>query len=126
MKLKEALKDIFGDNELKKLIKSYDIIGDIILIRIHPDLESKSVIIAEALQKIYPNVRSVTAVPLYSYTDKLYRTRDLKVIWGDENLETTHKESGCLFKVNPRYVFSLLGYLTKGCELPKKFCLAKK
>ena len=105
MKLKEALKDILGDNELKKLIKSYDIIGDIILIRIHPDLESKSVIIAEALQKIYPNVRSVTAVPLYSYTDKLYRTRDLKVIWGDESLETTHKESGCIFKVNPRYVF---------------------
>jgi len=105
MKLKEALKGILEDNELKKLIASYDIIGDIILIRIHPDLESKRVIIADALHKIHPRVRSVTAVPLYSYTDKLYRTKDLEVIWGDENLETTHKESGCFFRVNPRSVF---------------------
>ncbi len=105
MKLKDALKDVLEDNELRKLIKSYDLIGDIILIRIHPDLESKREIIAEALHKIYPRVRSVAAVPLYSYTDKLYRTRDLEVIWGDENLETTHKESSCLFRVNPRYVF---------------------
>ena len=105
MKLKEALKGVLEEDELRKVVKSYDIIGDTILIRVHSDLESKRGIIAEALHKIYPHVRSIAAVPLYAHTDRVYRTRDLEVIWGDENMETTHKESGCLFKVNPKRVF---------------------
>ena len=105
MKLKEALKGVLEENELRKVVKSYDIIGDTILIRVHSDLESKRGIIAEALHKIYPHVRSIAAVPLYAHTDRVYRTRDLEVIWGDEDMETTHKESGCLFKVNPKRVF---------------------
>ena len=105
MKLKEALKGVLEESELKKVVKSYDIIGDTILIRVHSDLESKRGIIAEALHKIYPHVRSIAAVPLYAHTDRIYRTRDLEVIWGDENMETIHKESGCLFKVNPKRVF---------------------
>jgi len=105
MKLKEALKGVLEESELKKVVKSYDIIGDTILIRVHSDLESKRGIIAEALHKIYPHVRSIAAVPLYAHTDRIYRTRDLEVIWGDENMETMHKESGCLFKVNPKRVF---------------------
>lgn len=105
MKLKEALKGVLDESELKKVVKSYDIIGDTILIRVHSDLESKRGIIAEALHKIYPHVRSIAAVPLYAHTDRIYRTRDLEVIWGDENMETMHKESGCLFKVNPKRVF---------------------
>jgi tRNA (guanine37-N1)-methyltransferase len=105
MKLKEALKDVLENNELKKLVKSYDIVGDILIIKIHPDLESKREILAEALHKIYPRVRTIAAVSLYAHTDELYRTRDLEVIWGDENMETIHKESGCFFKVNPKHVF---------------------
>lgn len=105
MQLKEVLKDVLEETEQKKLIRSYDIVGDIILIRIHPDLESKREIIAEALHKIYPRVRTIAAVPLYAHTDELYRTRDLEVIWGDGSTETTHKESGCFFKVNPKHVF---------------------
>ncbi len=105
MKLKEALKEVLAENELTKLIKSYDIIGDIIIIKLHPELESKSEIIAEALRMIYPRVRTIAAVPLYAHTEVLYRTRDLEVIWGDENTETTHKECGCIFKVNLKHVF---------------------
>ena len=103
--LRKELKGVLEESELKKVIKSYDVIGDTILIKVHPDLESKKVIIAEALHKIYPHVRSIAAVPLYAHTHRLYRTRDIEVIWGDENMETTHKESGCLFKVNPKRVF---------------------
>jgi tRNA (guanine37-N1)-methyltransferase len=105
MKLKEALRDALDEDELKKLIKSYDVVGDIIILKIHLELESKCEIIAEALRRIYPRVRTIAAVPLYAHTDELYRTRDLEVIWGDENLETTHKESGCSFKVSLKHVF---------------------
>ena len=103
--LRKELKGVLEESELKKVIKSYDVIGDTILIKVHPDLESKRGIIAEALHKIYPHVRSIAAVPLYAHIHGLYRTRDIEVIWGDENMETTHKESGCLFKVNPKRVF---------------------
>ncbi|MDI6811684.1 MAG: class I SAM-dependent methyltransferase family protein [archaeon] len=105
MKLKEALKGVLDKNELSKLIKSYDIIGDVIIIRIPSDVYSKREIIAEALHKIYPRVRTIAAVSLYAHTDELYRTRDVQVIWGDENLETTHRESGCIFKVDLKHVF---------------------
>ena len=106
MNLKDVLRGLLDENELTKLIKSYDVIGDIIIIKNHPELESKREIIAEALHKIYPRVRSIAAVPLYAHTDELYRTRrDLEVICGDKNMETTHKESGCIFKVNLKHVF---------------------
>jgi tRNA (guanine37-N1)-methyltransferase len=105
MKLKEALKDVLDEDELSKQTKSYDIIGDIIIIRIHPELESKRAIIADALHKIYPRVRAIAAIPLYSHTAELYRTRDLEVIWGDNIMETTHRESGCVFKVDLKRVF---------------------
>ncbi|MDI6886446.1 MAG: class I SAM-dependent methyltransferase family protein [archaeon] len=105
MKLKEALKGVLDENELTKLIKSYDLIGDVIIIRIPYEVYSKREIIAETLHKIYPRVRTIAAVPLYAHTDELYRTRDVQVIWGDENLETTHRESGCSFKVDLKHVF---------------------
>lgn len=105
MMLKEALKGVLDETELKKVIKSYDVIGDVIIIRLHPDLKPKRAIIAETLHNIYPRVKTIAAVPLYSHTDELYRTRELEVIWGDENMETIHKENGCIFKVNPELVF---------------------
>ncbi|RCV63047.1 tRNA (guanine37-N1)-methyltransferase [Methanophagales archaeon] len=105
MKLKEALKDVLKGDELTRLTKSCDIIGDIIVIKIQPEFESKKAIIATALYKIYPRVRTIAALPLFAYTNELYRTRDLEVIWGDDNLETRHRESGCVFAVDIKRVF---------------------
>ncbi|MBE0517133.1 MAG: methyltransferase [Methanophagales archaeon] len=90
---------------MTKLIQSYDLIGDIIIIRIPPEVYSKREIIAETLHTIYPWVRTIAAVPLYAHTDERYRTRDVQVIWGEEHLETMHRESGCSFKVDLKHVF---------------------
>lgn len=105
MKLKEALKGVVDEKTLSKLVKSYDLIGDIIVIRIPPDVYSQREVIAKALHTIYPRVRTIAAVPLYSHTDERYRTREMEVIWGDERLETTYKEHGCSFKANLNHVF---------------------
>ncbi len=105
MKLKEALKGVLAENELNVLVKSYDLIGDIIIIRIPPELSSKREIIGEALHNLYPRVRTVAAVPFYARTNELYRTRTTEVIWGDERLETTYKERGCIFTANLKHVF---------------------
>lgn len=105
MKLKEVLNAVLAENAQTKLIKSYDIIGDTIIIRIPPELYSKREIIAEALHTIYPRVRTIAAVPLYAHTDERYRTRDLEVIWGNDSLETTYRESGCIFKADLKHMF---------------------
>jgi tRNA (guanine37-N1)-methyltransferase len=105
MKLQDALKGVLADNQLTKLVKSYDIIGDVLIIRIPAELDAQREMIAEALHTMYPRMRSIAAVPLYAHTAELYRTRELEVIWGDANLETTHRESGCIFKVDPKQVF---------------------
>lgn len=105
MRLRERLKGVLPAAQLTKLVKSYDIIGDIIVIRIPEELHADRAMIAEALHSLYPRVRSIAAVPLHARTNALYRTRNLEVIWGDPNLETIHKESGCIFKVDLRHVF---------------------
>jgi tRNA (guanine37-N1)-methyltransferase len=105
MKLKEALKGVVTEKTRSKLIKSYDVIGEIIVIRIPPEAYSKREVIAEALRRRYPRVRTVAAVPQHSHTDERYRTRELAVIWGDERLETTYKEHGCSFRADLKHVF---------------------
>jgi len=105
MKQKATFNEVLKEVKQKELIHSYDVIGDIIVIRLHPELESQKEQIAEAFHAFYPKVRTIVAIPLYSHTDALYRTRDLDVIWGDKRFETTHKESGCVFKVDLKHVF---------------------
>ena len=105
MKLAAALKGRLDEDTLTKLVHSYDLIGDTIVIRIPPDITSKRAIIAEALHTIYPRVRAIAAVPLYSRTAERFRTRDLEVIWGDEHPETTYREHGCIFTADLKRVF---------------------
>ncbi len=105
MKLKEAVLDIHNDPTLDSLTHSCEIIGDVLLIRLPPTCIADRAAIGEALHRWYPRVRTVAAVPLYAHTDEQYRTREVRVIWGDERLETTHREAGCSFMVDLRHVF---------------------
>ena len=110
--LKDALKGVLNDEDLGKIAKSYDFVGDILLVKIHPDLLHRSEKLREigkALKKAFPRARTVAAVPIFSKTHEIFRTRDLKVLFtekGSENCtETLHKESGCVFKVDLRHAF---------------------
>ena len=105
MKQKEIFNNLLTEPELKNAIHSYDVIGDIIVIRLHPELEPEKERIAEAFHAFYPKARTIVAVPLHSHTAELYRTRVLDVIWGEAKLETTHREYGCIFKVDLKHVF---------------------
>ena len=112
MSLRDALKGVLDAEDLGKIAKSYDFVGDILLVKIHPDLlhrSEKMLEIGKALKKAFPRARTVAAVPLFSKTHEIFRTRDLKVLFtenGSEKCtETLHKESGCVFKVDLRHVF---------------------
>lgn len=84
--------------ELKLLYRSYDIIGDIAIIRIPEALKHRSKIIAEAIMQTQRRVRTVLRQASPVSGD--LRLRKLKWVAGEKKTETVHKEHGCLFKVD--------------------------
>ncbi len=101
--LKTLLKDKLEPRELKVLYKSYDIVGDIAIIRAHEILKPKTHVIAEAIMKTHKRVKTVLlqTSPVFGEL----RLRDLQWIGGENKTETTHREFGCLFKVDLKQVY---------------------
>ena len=85
--------------------KSYKIIGDIILIKLPKQIEKYKKLIGEILLQIHPRCKSV-------WIDKgkegMLREPRVELIAGYGS-ETTHKESGCLFKLDISKVMYSLG-----------------
>jgi tRNA (guanine37-N1)-methyltransferase len=96
--LKVLLKDKLKPHELAVLYKSYDIVGDIAIIRVHGVLEQKVQLIAEAIKKTHKKVKTVLLQTGPVSGD--FRLRDLRWVVGENKTETIHKEFGCLFKVD--------------------------
>ncbi len=100
--LREALKGQIADEELK-LIRAFDIVGDIAVVKIPEKLLPKKQIIGQALIKVHHHVRAVLnqTTPVRGE----FRTRELEVIAGEPRTETTHREGGCSFKVDLAKVY---------------------
>jgi tRNA (guanine37-N1)-methyltransferase len=98
MKFKEVLKDKLTKQELSKLTRSFDVIGDIAIIEIPPVLKKKQAVIGKALLSALKNVK-VIAAEEGEYSGK-YRRPKLRIIAGEKRFETLHKESGILLKLN--------------------------
>ncbi|MGI0091236.1 MAG: class I SAM-dependent methyltransferase [Nitrososphaerales archaeon] len=96
--LKEALRDDLDDYELSSLSSSFDVIGDIAIIKIPPDLFAKEKVIGEQILRKMKNVKTVLKQD--SNVQGEYRIRDVSFIAGEEKYETIYKESGLLFRVN--------------------------
>ena len=103
-RLKDMLKEDlrFSKDELKLLPRSFDIIGEIIIIQIPHDIEKKEKIIAESLLKQHNNIKTVYARG--KFYGRLRKPR-LKWIAGKKISETTYKESGCFFKLDVKTCF---------------------
>ncbi len=90
--------------DIKKIPKSFDVVGDIIIFSEFPeDLEKKEKLVGRYLIKMFKNIKTVTKKTKF-YSGR-YRTPKLKVIAGDKSKETIHKENGVLLKVNPEKAY---------------------
>ncbi len=98
MKLKEKLKDQLEPWELELVPKSYDIVGDIAIIRVPKMLEQRSKLVAEAIMQVDKHIKTVLLQESPVSGD--FRLRDLEFIFGEKKTETLHRELGCLFKVD--------------------------
>ncbi|AMM53092.1 tRNA (guanine(37)-N1)/4-demethylwyosine(37)-methyltransferase Taw22 [Pyrococcus kukulkanii] len=79
-----------------------DVIGDIAVITIPEELMDKVEIVAQAIRKLCPQVKVIAR---RGFHEGKYRVRKLEVIWGEDRLETIHKENGVLIKIDLASVF---------------------
>lgn len=77
---------------------SYDVVGDIAIIRLPDKSMRNSLGIAEAIMRVHKNVKTVLAQTSPISGD--YRLRKLAYVAGENKTLTMHKESGCLFAVD--------------------------
>lgn len=98
----DYLDDKISRKELEDIRKSFDVIGDIVILEIPPELEDKKKIIGEAALK-FTKRRSVYYKK--SKVQGITRTRKLEFLAGVDDLETIHKEYGIRFKLNPSTVY---------------------
>jgi tRNA (guanine37-N1)-methyltransferase len=98
--LKEILKEFLSQEDLARIYNSYDIIGDIAIIRLTEASQRHNQAIAEGILRIHKNVKTVLAQTSPVCED--FRLRRLEFIAGENKTGTVHKESGCLFSVDVR------------------------
>jgi len=98
MNLKEKLKDRLEPRELELVPRSYDIVGDIAIIRVPETIKHRSQLIAEAIMQIDKHVKTVLGQ--VSPVSGDFRLRDLEYVSGEKKTETIHREFGCIFKVD--------------------------
>ncbi|MEM3412209.1 MAG: class I SAM-dependent methyltransferase family protein [archaeon] len=103
MRLKETLKGIIPDEKLEKLVQSFDIIGNIVVIEIPDELKEFEKIIGE---KILENLKHVkTVCKKAGIHEGPFRIRPCTIIAGENKTETIHKESGVLMKLDVNKVY---------------------
>ena len=109
--LKEELKDRLSEEELSLLPSSYQKIGDILIINLKDELVRYEKEIGRILLERIPHTRTVCRKegPILGET----RKPKIKVIAGDENTETVHKEHGILFKLDVAKIMFAKGNLNE-------------
>ncbi len=102
MNLKEKLKDKLSKEELGLLIKSFEILGEIAIIQVPEQLESKKHIIAKAVLEQHKNVKTV--LRKIDKIENEFRIPKYEILIGNKT-ETDYKELGCRYKLDPTKVY---------------------
>ncbi len=102
MDIKDRLEGALTDEELEHLVTSYDILGDIAIIKVPDALEHRKGAIADAVLAQHKNVATVLRKTGERSGD--YRVADYEVLRGDST-DTVYKEHGCRFALDPTTVY---------------------
>ncbi len=103
LKLRSVLSDFLNRRGMEQVVTSFDIIGDIIIIEVPPELEPKEKKIGEALLTVHKNVKTVLRKrgPMKG----TYRVRKLRHVAGEKKTETLYKEHGCIMRLDVSKVY---------------------
>ena len=100
--LKDYLKDRIEDDRIEDIKKSFDIIGDVVILEIPEDFEDYKHVIGEAALKF------TKRKAVYRKTSEIkgvIRTRELEHLAGEDNSETIHREFGSRFMLDVKKVY---------------------
>jgi tRNA (guanine37-N1)-methyltransferase len=95
-RLRDKLSVALSPEELNKVYNSFDVIGDIAIIKLNALQNAEA--IANQIMTCQKNIKTVLT-PATSITGD-FRVRGLKHLAGEIKTVTCHKESGCSFKVD--------------------------
>jgi tRNA (guanine37-N1)-methyltransferase len=97
-RLRAILSNVLSPKEVALIPNSYDIIGDIAILRLEGVSRKHHVDIAKAVMRIHRNIKTVVTQTSPVRGD--FRIRELRHLAGEDKTVTTHIESGCAFSVD--------------------------
>ena len=101
--LEEIAREIYGE-DYQKIVRSYDLIGDIAIIKIPEDLlDERRYILGEEMVRRHSYIKAVYRQA--SPVEGLFRVRRLEHLAGEERTLTLYKEYGCRFLVDVARVY---------------------
>jgi tRNA (guanine37-N1)-methyltransferase len=101
--LKTVLADKLAPQQLKHVYRTFDIVGDIAIVRVPEPQRHLSRLIAEAIMDTHREVKAVWRQAGSVSGD--YRLRGLEFLLGEETTETIYKEYGCVYKTDLRKTY---------------------
>ena len=96
--LSQVLENKLPAHLLISLPQALDIVGDIAIMEIPPELKSYESAIGEAILQTHRNIRTVLAKA--GAVSGTYRLRDFTFIVGEHKTQTVHREFGCQYHVD--------------------------
>lgn len=107
--LKHALKGSIPADKLEHLRRSFDVVGDIAVLEIPPELEKLEKSIAWQVKQMFKNIKVVAKKA--DITTGTFRIRQIKVLQGEKRTDTVYVESGLRMHVdlNKAYFSPRLG-----------------
>lgn len=96
--LADVLEEKLPPHLLGSLPRALDVIGDIAIIEVPPELKAQESLIGEAVLKTHKNIRTVLAKA--GAVSGTYRLRSFEFIAGEHRTSTIYKEYGCEYHVD--------------------------
>ena len=100
--IKEYLKGKVSEEELKKVIRSFEIIGDVVIINLPDEIMHLKDLVVEAILSKHRHVKTI--LRKIGEVKGEFRVARYEVLYGGET-ETIAKEFGCRFLVDPTKVY---------------------
>ena len=99
----DAAADMLPPHLLANFPRSIDIIGEVAIVKIPPELEKYKEIIGKAILQAHKHVRTVLAKS--GPVRGIKRLREYERIAGSGGTETTHREHGCTYHLDVKKVY---------------------
>lgn len=96
--LKTVLAGKLEPEQLKRIYKTFDIVGDIAIIRVPESQRRHSKLIAEAIMNTHREVKAVWRQSSSVSGD--FRLRNLEFVSGEKRSETIYREHDCVYKTD--------------------------